>query len=99
MRIPITLGLTFLISTWIWAQDQPPVSITPRVKSKADEPQSVIDRHANIRIDTTLVLVPVAVNDPLGRFVTGLDKENFKVFEDKSEQAIKQFSSDDAPMS
>ena len=37
-------------------------------------------------MDTTLVLIPVAVTDPMMRFVTGLDKENFKVYEDKIEQ-------------
>jgi VWFA-related protein len=99
MRIPITLGLTFLISTTFWAQDQTPVSIAPRVKAKVEDVPSAMERHANIRIDATLVLVPVTVNDPMGRFVTGLDKENFKVFEDKTEQEIKQFSSEDAPMS
>jgi Ca-activated chloride channel family protein len=99
MRIPITLGLTFLISTAFWAQDQTPVSIAPRVKAKVEDVPSAMERHANIRIDATLVLVPVTVNDPMGRFVTGLDKENFKVFEDKTEQEIKQFSSEDAPMS
>ena len=40
-------------------------------------------RKANIRVDSTLVLIPVTVTDPLNRFVTGLDKENFKLFEDK----------------
>ena len=54
---------------------------------------------ANIRIDTTLVLIPVTVTDPLNRFVTGLEKENFKVFEDKKEQPLSQFSSEDAPLS
>ena len=54
---------------------------------------------ANIRVDSTLVLIPVTVTDPLNRFVTGLDKENFKIFEDKKEQEISQFSSEDAPLS
>jgi Ca-activated chloride channel family protein len=98
------LGLTFFISTGflltaVWAQDQPPVTIVPRVKPAKETQQTAVDRKSNIRIDTTLVLVPVAVNDPMGRFVTGLDRENFKVFEDKTEQEIKQFSSEDAPMS
>ena len=35
----------------------------------------------------------------MNRFVTGLEKENFKVFEDKKEQEISQFSSEDAPLS
>jgi VWFA-related protein len=53
----------------------------------------------NIRVDTTLVLIPVTVTDPMNRFVTGLEKENFKVFEDKKEQEIAAFSSEDAPLS
>ena len=45
------------------------------------------------------MLIPVTVTDPLNRFVTGLEKENFSVFEDKVEQEIAQFSSEDAPLS
>ena len=41
----------------------------------------------------------MTVTDPLNRFVTGLEKEHFKVFEDKVEQTILQFSSEDAPLS
>ena len=54
---------------------------------------------ANIRVDSNLVLIPVTVTDPLNRFVTGLEKENFKLFEDKKQQIITQFSSEDAPLS
>ncbi|MGD0667900.1 MAG: VWA domain-containing protein [Bryobacteraceae bacterium] len=54
---------------------------------------------ADIRVDSTLVLIPVTVTDPMNRFVTGLEKENFKVFEDRKEQEISQFSSEDAPLS
>jgi VWFA-related protein len=46
-----------------------------------------------------MVLIPVTVTDPLNRFVTGLEKEYFKLFEDKVEQTISQFSSEDAPLS
>ena len=75
---------------------QPSVSIAPRATSL---PKSEVLPKANIRVDSNLVLIPVTVTDPLNRFVTGLDKENFKVFEDKKEQAISQFSSEDAPLS
>jgi len=44
------------------------------------------------------VLVPVTVCDPLNRPVTGLEKEHFKVYEDKVEQTISQFSMDDEPV-
>jgi Ca-activated chloride channel family protein len=56
-------------------------------------------RPVDIRVDKTLVLVNVTVTDPLNRFVTGLEKEHFKIFEDKVEQVISEFSSEDAPIS
>src|SRR5947209_284522 len=34
---------------------------------------------ATLRVDTNLVLVPVSVNDPLSRPVSGLERENFRV--------------------
>jgi Ca-activated chloride channel homolog len=70
------------------------VSIIPRPKPAA-EPQA----KATLRIDSNLVLIPVTVTDPLNRVVTGLEKENFKLTEDKVEQEITQFSSEDAPLS
>src|ERR1700687_686460 len=82
------------------ASAQPNVNISPRVRVNGpDAAESIADRRADIRVDTTLVLIPVAVTDPMSRFVTGLDRENFKLFEDKVEQEIQQFSSEDAPLS
>ena len=79
---------------------QPNVSITPRTRIPApDANESITDRRSDIRVDTTLVLIPVSVTDPMSRFVTGLDKENFKLSEDKVDQEITQFSSEDAPLS
>ena len=75
---------------------QPQVAITPR---PTPVPKAEVLPKANIRIDSNLVLIPVTVTDPLNRFVTGLDRENFKVFEDKKEQSVTQFSSEDAPLS
>ena len=63
---------------------QPNVSITPRTRTPVADPnESITDRRSDIRVDTTLVLIPVSVTDPMSRFVTGLDKENFKLSEDK----------------
>ncbi len=85
------------------AADDEKVSIAPRVKAAAPEktgPNSDLERRqANIRVDTTLVQINVTVTDPLNRFVTGLEKEHFKLFEDRVEQTIVQFSSEDAPLS
>jgi VWFA-related protein len=52
-----------------------------------------------LSVDTTLVLVPVTVTDSANRYVLGLDKSNFRIFEDDAEQKIKQFSGEDAPLS
>ena len=53
---------------------------------------------ANLRVDTNLVLVPVTVNDELNHPVTGLERENFRVFDDKVEQTIASFSTEDEPI-
>jgi Ca-activated chloride channel family protein len=99
MRGLKTLGLLTIVVALAFPQQQPPVNITPRVKGKAPEAaDTVVDRRANIRVDTTMVLIPVAVTDPMNRFVTGLDKENFKLLENGVEQEITQFSSEDAPL-
>jgi Ca-activated chloride channel homolog len=52
-----------------------------------------------LRANADLVLVPVTITDPMNRLVTGLDKENFQLFEGNSTQEIKTFSSEDAPVS
>ncbi len=52
-----------------------------------------------IRMNVDMVLVPVTVTDPLNRLVTGLDKRDFKIFENNGEQNIASFASEDAPVS
>jgi Ca-activated chloride channel homolog len=80
--------------------DDGKVSIAPRVKP-SDNPKApdVETRSDRIRVDTTLVQINVTVTDPLNRFVTGLEKEHFRLFEDKIEQKILDFSAEDAPLS
>ena len=52
-----------------------------------------------IRMNVDMVLVPVTVTDPMNRLVTGLEKEDFQVFENNGEQRIRSFASEDAPVS
>jgi Ca-activated chloride channel homolog len=52
-----------------------------------------------IRMNVDMVLVPVTVTDPMNRLVTGLEKEDFQVFENNGEQKIGSFASEDAPVS
>jgi len=52
-----------------------------------------------LQVDVNMVVVNVTVTDPFDRIVTGLDQVNFQVFDDKVEQQIIAFSTEDAPIS
>src|SRR5204863_4988892 len=88
----IRSAIALCLGSVLWGQANLEVRNKPGEKT---EPRP----KANIRVDSTLVLIPVTVTDPMNRFVTGLEKENFKLFEDKQPQEISQFSSEDAPLS
>jgi VWFA-related protein len=75
-----------------WASGQ---QAAPR-EAPQDAPES---SGLNLRVDTTLVLIPAAVTDSLNRFVLGLQKEDFHLFEDGVEQNVAHFSGDEAPLS
>ena len=57
------------------------------------------EQSPHFNAETTLVLVPAIVTDPLNRFVLGLQKEDFRLLEDGAEQTIVQISGEDAPLS
>ena len=52
-----------------------------------------------LRVDTTLVQIPVSVTDTVNRFVLGLQKQDFHLIEDGVEQNVAVFSGEDAPFS
>src|SRR4029077_11449662 len=61
--------------------------------------ESDVKKSSSIKMNVEMALVNVTVTDPYSRLVTGLDKENFRVFEDGIEQEISAFSSEDVPIS
>ncbi len=79
------------------------VHITPR-KQPEKKPVEQIDPALKTHtkpmiVDVDLVLVNVTITDPMNRLVTGLEKENFKIYEGSQEQQIRHFSNEDAPIS
>jgi Ca-activated chloride channel family protein len=52
-----------------------------------------------IRMNVDMVLVPITITDPMNRLVTGLEQEDFQVFENNSQQKIATFATEDAPVS
>jgi Ca-activated chloride channel homolog len=68
------------------------------VRPLAFRGQGPVEPRVNLRVDSTLVLVPVEVSDQLNRPISGLEKENFQVFDDKVEQKITAFAMEDEPI-
>jgi Ca-activated chloride channel family protein len=86
-----------------------PVHVEPRPVSKPESARPAIPMPSDIPgiktrtkpiiKDVNLVLVPVTITDPMNRLVTGLEKDNFMVYEGDKTQPIQSFSSEDAPIS
>ena len=56
------------------------------------------DPNDKIQLKAKLVSLTVTVSDRYGRFVTGLEKRNFQVFDDGVQQEIAHFGDEDAPL-
>ncbi|MES2391782.1 MAG: VWA domain-containing protein [Acidobacteriota bacterium] len=52
-----------------------------------------------LRVNVNLVLVPLTVTDLRNRLVTGLERDNFQVFDNNVAQTIKSFGTEDGPLS
>lgn len=90
-RAPILIcAVSLVVVLAARADDEPRVSLQPRVRAAA---------RSDIRVHSNLVLIPVSVTDPRNHPVLGLASDNFRVFEGKAEQKVLQLSSDDAPLS
>jgi VWFA-related protein len=70
---------------------------TPLAVTSEDTTDQAPDSGDVIKVETDLVTIPVRILDRKGRFVGGLAKENFKVFEDGVEQEIAYFSNEEQP--
>jgi Ca-activated chloride channel homolog len=75
---------------------EPRISVASRVDRRRDPLKTP---SGMIRTDVKLVLIPVTVTDPLQRPVSGLRKQDFRVFDDGIEQNISEFFSEEAPVS
>jgi Ca-activated chloride channel homolog len=113
VRTCLTLALCSLmcLGVPVWSQtDVNDIHVQQRELEKSKEPPksdlvdttsaSGLKAHVRpLKVDVDLVLVPVTITDPMNRLVTGLEKENFQLFEGNSAQEIRTFSSEDAPVS
>ena len=70
---------------------------SPTVPAIVEEPPPVEDDDEVIRVETNLVTFPVSVIDRDGRFISGLQKEDFQIFENGIEQKIEDFATVQQP--
>ena len=73
----------------------------PPTLAMRTRPAPVPDRQPAplVRVDSSLVLVPVHVTNAVGATVTGIPRERFRLLEDNAEQTIASFFTEDAPVS
>jgi VWFA-related protein len=69
---------------------------TQKRQSSADGPEEV-GAGDIIRVNTTLVTIPVSVLDRDGKYIPNLRKEDFRVWDDSIEQQVAYFASTESP--
>ena len=102
--IALAILVTFLVSVSFAQVSIEDVHVAPRIEPAKPNPLGSVDSSLRthtrpMQVDVSLVLIPVTITDPMNRLVTGLDKENFEIFENKDQQELRSFSSEDAPVS
>ena len=90
-RAPVSLGAFLLLVCAAWGSDDPPVAVAIRGHAPLARP--------DFRTESDLVLIPVSVTDARNHAVTGLDRDAFRIYEDRIEQTVVQFAREDAPLS
>jgi VWFA-related protein len=73
-------------------EEAPPPPPPPRPKKTEGMPDY------SIHVDVPLVTVPVLVTTKDGQFIPNLKKENFRIFEDGTQQTINDFKVEEAPI-
>jgi Ca-activated chloride channel family protein len=76
----------------------PPKNTGPVVQGGDVATRGTSAQGAPLLVNVNLVLVPVTVTDPMNRLVTGLEKENFQLYDNNNYQKIKSFATEDAPL-
>jgi Ca-activated chloride channel family protein len=72
---------------------------TPPDYGQQQKPGAEVDEKAPVITNTDLITFTVTVTDLYGRFVSGLNKNAFTIFDDKQPQEISFFSDEDSPVS
>ncbi len=73
------------------------VGPTPVPSSSQGQTREEVDANEVVRVETTLVTIPVSITDRAGRYLPDLRKEDFRVYEDGVEQSVAYFAAVEKP--
>jgi VWFA-related protein len=93
-RIAVLLSPFCAVGLAFQPSSDGPIQVIPRGLSKAPSATATV-----LRVNSSLVLIPVHGTTAGGASVTGLKKEDFVLFEDGVRQTITHFAQGDAPVS
>lgn len=74
-----------------------PAATAPAASAVKNDDLGVIEDDEVIKVETNLVTLPVSVLDRNGRFIIGLGKNDFKIYEDGVPQKVEYFASLEQP--
>jgi Ca-activated chloride channel family protein len=77
--------------------EQRPDEQKPTATSSKDASPEEVGEGDIVRVDTTLVSIPVTVMDRDGKYIPDLRKEDFRIWEDGVEQRVAYFASTEKP--
>ena len=107
--VAVTFVFTLVVSSQEPAKQQKPVNgdekpatATPTQAPATASPSPLLGTELDdkvLRTNTDLITLTVTVTDTYGRYVSGLSKSAFAVFDNKQQQDITFFSDDDSPVS
>ncbi len=69
----------------------------PAPPSPQGQAREEVDANEVVRVETTLVTIPVSITDRDGRYIPDLRKEDFRVYEDGVEQEVAYFAAVEKP--
>jgi len=85
------------------AQEKPKADSSPAKPAVSSDPKTPqkfgTELDGPVIVNTDLITLTVTVTDTYGRYVSGLSKNAFAVFDEKQPQEISFFSDDDSPVS
>jgi len=102
-RVSVLTAVLYVVLATSWwtsaSAQQQPEEKAPKPTPSPTQQKLGTELDGPVIVNTDLITLTVTVTDTYGRYVSGLSKNAFTVFEEKQPQEITYFSDDDSPVS